>query len=722
MDVKDEFAIRVTQEFADPDLEARYRRWYFESTRGQFRRALLFGSALFLSFALLEFLFIQKRSVAGMDSLIWAARFIVIAIAFGIYVFTHHIRPTALLRAVQISWMIMFGTILLAFMVAAPEEASDFFYRFALLSLAGTVFFPFIFVHSAIWQLLVFLPACFISMLFLMASHEVAVFPVGPSFILVAVVVMGLYAKYYSERTLRANFVQSLQLERARLEAERGNEAKSLFLATASHELRTPLNGVLGNIRLIKLDGVAHPDFPERLDEVERSSLAMRNLIDDILNIARLEADSRDSAMTVFDLRGVLRDLLAVLHPLARSKDLDLEIPALDEPLYLHGNDGHLRQILLNLMGNAVKFTHAGRVSLTFVQDPGSIRFDVRDTGMGIPEGQLQAIFDEFTQAENIESGEMGGSGLGLSIVRRLVAKLGGDVAVESALGAGTTFSVTVPFAAAAPSDAGAPETSAASVGRRLNVLIVEDDYTSMKILVRFLEHDGHGVVSAFSGREAVKVFEPSSIDCILTDIRLPDIPGIQLLGELKEAAESAGVTHRIPAIAVTANVMPEDIEKYLQAGFDAVLSKPLDERRLFGVLKEVVAGPSAPQPPISRTGVDGKPDVRSRFEPQELVEIETAFRLSVEECRAGLVAARADGDVDRVVFLSHRLAGSAGSLGLDEMAALAREVEAQLSEEPRLGRSSLDRLVAACDRFLDAAENDPGCRQSADRSAARGV
>lgn len=702
-DIRDEAAHWFTQSFADRALEKRYREWYFESTRGQFQKALLFGVALFATFTPLEFFARTERVETGEVSVLWIVRAGLVAMVITIYFLVQRMPVRILPIVTSIGWSVMYIAIWVAYQNVSPDGANEYLYRFALISLAGSVFLPFMFSHAAFLQGLVFLPIFYYFMVdHVGAGDDIRVW-LGPGFLLTWVVIMGLYAKFFSERTLRANYVQSFQLEQARREAERANDAKSQFLATTSHELRTPLNGVLGNIRLIKLEGGDHGSLDERLDEIERSSLAMRNLIDDVLNMARLEANVENAVFRPFELGEIIRDLRAALQPLARSKELDLRLPQLDGPLYLLGDGGQLRHILLNLLGNAVKFTRRGHVALTFEQSDDAVTFMVSDTGIGIPEDQLNSIFDTFAQASNVEMSEMGGTGLGLSIVRRLVSALGGEVAVESTLGQGTTFRIDLPFrqTEAAQPDARSVGT-ATTVGTPLRVLVVEDDATNMEVVTSLLRYDGHQIAQARSGAEAKEVFRPEETDIILSDIRLPDMKGVQLVRELAGIARRADPDRTIPAIAVTANVMPEDLDDYAEAGFAAVVSKPLDERKLFGAMKAAIGG--GPVDAISgNAAANGRmARLRELLGAEEYRKVRAAFRLTLEECHAGLEQAIGAGDLDRIRFLVHRMAGSSASIGVVELEQLSRSVEDRLVRNTDIDPMTLDRLLRCSRRVLD--------------------
>lgn len=378
--------------------------------------------------------------------------------------------------------------------------------------------------------------------------------------------------------TVRKKAEQVLLLEKKIAEA--ANRAKNEFLAMISHELRTPLNGIFGGVQLLHLTNL-DAEQQEYLDMIDVSVGNELSLVNDLLDLAQIEAGGLSVVSKEFSLSQCVIDTVRIQKLQAQSRGLELSediLPGLPEKLL--GDPLRLRQILLNLLGNAIKFTDQGHVVLKVqavgdgVHDAVMVRFSVTDTGIGIALADLERIFDPFVQADMSNSRQYGGAGLGLSICRRLAGMLGGRIWVESQLGSGSTFHLELPFSRTdgeQPEVVAEPELSS----QNYTILLVDDDYYSLKVNSSLLEKLGHHVVTATNGKEAVEAYQRQSFDLVLMDIQMPVMTGVDALEAIRNLENEHGTTHT-PIIAQTAYAMPADRPALLAAGFDGYLAKPL--------------------------------------------------------------------------------------------------------------------------------------------------
>jgi signal transduction histidine kinase len=368
-------------------------------------------------------------------------------------------------------------------------------------------------------------------------------------------------------------------LAAARLAAEASSRAKSEFLANMSHEIRTPLNGIVGMLQLL---GRTYLDAEQKecVFTAIRSSQRLTQLLTDILEISRIEAgkmsvDAREFHFS--DLRDSVRDLFAIPSK-AKGIELSFEI---DEtiPSHVIGDEGRLRQILFNLVGNATKFTLKGSVRVAARRvDEGQtmhVEFSVTDTGLGIPKERQEDIFNAFTQVDGSAVRQHGGVGLGLAIVRRLVDVLEGSICVSSEPGQGTTMTVKVPLLPG-QSECLAREELPLPVVRDKRILVVEDDPVNQLALTRMLKKLGHFSKLARNGQEALDLLGLEDFDCVLMDIQMPVMDGLEATRRIR-AATLERVSPDIPIIALTGHAMPGDREHFLEQGMTAYLSKPVD-------------------------------------------------------------------------------------------------------------------------------------------------
>ena len=361
--------------------------------------------------------------------------------------------------------------------------------------------------------------------------------------------------------------------------------AKSQFLAMVSHEIRTPMNGILGMARLLLDDGPA-PGQRDRLETLTASAEALLALLDDILDLSKLEAGRIECQATPFHLRSVVAGLMALMAGRADSKNLQVTADLAPEvPDWVLGDAGRLRQVLTNLVGNAVKFTAAGRVSLHVAAAEGGLVFTVADTGIGIDAPARARLFEPFFQADSSISRRFGGTGLGLAICKRLVEAQGGEIGVDSEPGQGSRFWFRLPYPPAeAPAPAAAP---ALPPLPSLSILLAEDNPVNRKVALALLTRRGHRVETAEDGRAAVAAATRGGFDVVLMDMRMPDMDGLAAAAAIRRLDPPQG---RVPIIALTANAMEDDVERCRAVGMDAHVAKPIDSAHLFGTIAAVLA------------------------------------------------------------------------------------------------------------------------------------
>ena len=383
-------------------------------------------------------------------------------------------------------------------------------------------------------------------------------------------------------------------VEQARERAEAGDFAKSEFIANMSHEIRTPLNGVLGMAQVMEADELSESQR-ERLKVIRESGATLLALLNDVLDLSKIEAGKLELSPATFDLEELVRRVGATFAGVASAKDLALEVSVDPAAKGLWRGDAlRIRQVLANLVSNAVKFTDTGRVILSATLMEEGLCFDVIDTGIGIDAGKAPQLFDKFAQADASTTRRYGGTGLGLSIVTALLELMGGFITVDSRPGAGSRFTVVLPLPrvageAPAPAEEAAPQ-AAAPMERAVRVLAAEDNPTNQAVLRALLAPLGVDVTMVANGREAVEAFAAEPFDVVLMDVQMPEMNGVDATRAIRamEAAEGRAAT---PILALTANVMSHQLESYLAAGMDGHIAKPLDVASLYGAIEGALAG-----------------------------------------------------------------------------------------------------------------------------------
>ncbi len=490
--------------------------------------------------------------------------------------------------------------------------------------------------------------------------------------------------------------------------AEKASAAKSEFLANMSHEIRTPMNGIIGMTELA-LDPLSSADERQEFMRIVKSSAAgLLEIINDILDISKIEAGKLEVEHVAFDLHRTVTDSLLPLELHARNKGLDLtcRIDA-DVPLHVIGDPLRLRQVLINLIGNAIKFSDHGSIVVGLRlgsrdDSTAMVRCAVGDSGIGIAADQFGEIFAAFSQADTSTTRKYGGTGLGLAISNRLVELMGGAMKVESELGKGSTFSFTValglvPASAAARATSAADNQSPATgkASQALNVLLVEDNPVNQKLAVRLLEKWGHHVVIAANGKEALdRVRSGQACDLVLMDMQMPVMGGIEAT-KLIRADEAANSRRRLPIVAMTANAMTGDRDACLAAGMDDYLSKPIRQEELLAKLRlhapagsRAQAGPAAPAKDFDYAAA-------ARTMDGEVIGIITPVFLKQYQRELDALRQAIDsGDADNVRHHAHSLKGTLGAFG-------AKPAERRAAElEVLAGSGDLGSLALLIDSF----------------------
>jgi PAS domain S-box-containing protein len=486
----------------------------------------------------------------------------------------------------------------------------------------------------------------------------------------------------YFLRDITVELDREQALRDARDTAQAGEKAKSDLLTVMSHEMRTPLNGILGTLSVFERDNLT-PRQLRHLGAIAVSGELLMSHVNNVLSLSSIEADSSAQEAVTFDLAQVVERLVQSLTASAQERgntlSLDLQIA---QGTQVTGRKTALQQCLVNLIGNAIKFTRDGTISveLEWLDHQNLFEFRVADTGTGIAEDQQERIFDEFVMVDTRYDRETAGTGLGLPITRRMAQSMGGDVEVQSILGEGSLFTLQVPLlrdtAAPEPAPQPDPQEEPYFTPGKARVLVVDDNEINRMILVDMLSDLGIGSEEAHSGYVALDILAKQAFDLVLLDISMPGIDGLETLSRLRELDVA---WCEIPAIAVTALASQEDRQHIMQSDFHDILTKPVDQGALRRALTSVLNVASDTAKPKAQAS-----SFRQRFGDARADRALATFAQELTELRAALQ--NPDSPQVDVIKQAHHLAGSAGVLELMELMACLQRLEvAPASDWPAL-------------------------------------
>ncbi len=489
--------------------------------------------------------------------------------------------------------------------------------------------------------------------------------------------------------------LEEVSLEQTFEEANFAADARSSFLAMMSHEIRNPLNGIIGLSGVLKDTQLNQEQF-DYIIRIEKSGQHLLQLINDVLDYSKLDSGEFDLENNIFQIEEQVNLSIDIANTNIDKKPILTETHIHKAvPKYLKGDAGRLRQVLVNLIGNAVKFTHQGKITITvsYVEEDDkniTLKFSIQDTGIGIPQSEIKTLFDKFTQVTRKGETRNPGTGLGLAICREIVTIMGGDIGVESTENKGSDFWFTIPFEKAQPNEADQeytrknPEKSFQNKsGQPMRILVADDSINNQILIKKLLEKRNHNVNVVGNGAEAVTAVENIPYDMVFMDIQMPEMDGVTATTKIR--SEKNKDRENLPIIALTADIIPGARERYIEAGMNDYLQKPINTDVLDQILNKwsVQKLQEYPKTQQEEFLIDQKiiQNLQNEMTNNELIKVYDSLWENIKDDIENLKQATEKQQINNIRSLAHKIKGTAGNFGLSYLSNCAYDIERNASD-----------------------------------------